>query len=178
MGVTVVKPIHPSLPSANAVLASDKLGRGGNGGSGDQTLYDIGWNLSSGEVVKEAGVIDAVNNGASERTSNLAIESRKTVRRLGRVLSSVEDGRASWNSSGPKLGTRDENWPQKTSLCSAVGSRAGSGRFGREKRGIDQGGKAWQNLFIPRTPDHLSTARRFPIFSNTPTTVLGACETW
>lgn len=56
MGVTVVKPIHPSLPSANAVLASDKLGRGGNGGSGDQTLYDIGWNLSSGEVVKEAGV--------------------------------------------------------------------------------------------------------------------------
>lgn len=176
MGATVVKPIHPSLPSANAVLASDKLGRGGNGGSGDQTLYDIGWNLSSGEVVKEAGVIDAVNNGASERTSYLAIESRKTVRRLGRVLSSVEDGRASWNSSGPKLGTRDENWPQKTSLCSAVGSRAGSGRFGREKRGLTRAVRRGRT-FSSRTPDHLSTARRFPIFSNTPTTVLGACAT-
>ena len=78
-------------------------------------------------------------------------------------MSSVEDGRALWNSSGPKIGTRDENWTLKR--LHFVRRRAhGRARAGLvSKREIDQGGKSWQsllNLFVIRAEPNTLNAYR------------------
>jgi len=57
------------------------------------------------------------------------------------ALSSVEDGRASWNPSGPKLGTKDKSRASKD--FASFGGRL-TGGLGQ----VDLGGTTWQNLFI------------------------------
>jgi hypothetical protein len=84
MGVMVVELIYPSLQSASTALASNKLELSGSGSSSNQAPYNIGRALSSKEIVNEAGVIDAVNKGAS----HLHVVERVILRHLPRMLSS------------------------------------------------------------------------------------------